>query len=83
MIIKVDFNNEETLTQLDRKIDFYEAGDHFSPILICSQETKYMLSNYKDRFPKLKDIEKHKDADYYICSVVVDSTLPFGEIELW
>jgi hypothetical protein len=82
MIIKVDFNNEETLTQLDRRIELYEAGNHFPPRLFCSQETMFKLSKYKDRFPKLKDIDEYKDADYYISKIVVDNTLPFREIEL-
>ena len=82
MLIRICFNNEESLEFLDRKIDFYEAGDHFPPLIVCSEETMLMLSKYIDRFPKLKDIEEYKDADYYICKIVIDNTLPFGEIDL-
>ena len=84
MIINVDFNNEETLKQLDRKIDLYTAGDHFPPKLFCSQYTMFELSKYKDRFPKIKDMKEYQGMDmYYICNIVVDNNYSFGEIEIW
>ena len=83
MVIKVDFNNEETLKQLDRKIDSYDAGNHYPPRLFCSQATMFMLSKFKDRFPKLKDKKEYQTSDtYYICSIVVDNNYSFGEIEI-
>ena len=83
MIIKVDFNNEKTLKQLDQKIDFYDAGNHYPPTLYCSQTTMLMLNKHKDRFPKLKDKKEYQVSDmYYICSIVVDNNYSFGEIEI-
>ena len=82
MIAKVDFKDEETLQQLDRNIDSYEASNHYPPRLFCSQETMLELSKHKCRFPMMKNIDRYKDADYYICKIVVDDTLLFGEIDL-
>ena len=83
MIIKVDFNDEETLQKLDRKIDIYDACNHYPPTLLCSQETMLELSKHKCRFPMIKDLEEYKDADYYICKIVVDDNYAFGDIEVW
>ena len=83
MIIKIDFNNEETLKQLDRKINFYDAGNHYPPKLYCSQSTMLMLGKYKDRFPKIKDMKEYQGMMmYYICEIVIDNNYSFGEIEI-
>ena len=83
MLLKVDFNDEETLQQLDRAIDSYAAGNHFSPKLFCSQITMFELSKHKCRFPKLNDNKEYQEiTTYYICDIVVDNNYSFGEIDL-
>lgn len=83
MIIKVDFNDEESLQKLDRTIDLYEASNHYPPRLLCSQETMFMLNKYKDRFPKIKNMKEYQGMDmYYICKIVVDNNYSFGDIEI-
>jgi hypothetical protein len=82
--MKIHINTEEDLELLDRKINMYDAYNHIRPYLICSEETKQFLYKYKEsRFPKMKDVEWYNEADmYYICQVIVDNSLPFGEIEI-
>jgi hypothetical protein len=82
--MKIHIRTEQDLKRLDNKIDFDEAADHFAPYLVCSEETKKMLDKYKEnRFPKLEDLEEYKDPDmYYISTVRIDNTLPFGEVEV-
>ena len=84
MIVKVDFNDEETLQKLDRKIDLYEVGNHYPPRLLCSQETMFELSKYQDRFQMIENMKEYQGMDmYYICKIVVDNNYSFGEIEIW
>lgn len=83
--MKLHINTEQDLVQLDRQIDSYDALNHYHPFLICSEETKHiLLDKYKkNRFPMIKDLERYQEPDmYYICKVIIDNTLPFGEIEI-
>ena len=82
--MKLHINTEQDLAQLDRQIDFYKAGNHYPPYLVCSEDTKQFLYKHKEnRFPMIKDIEEYQGLDmYYICKIIVDNNLPFGEVEL-
>lgn len=81
--MKLHINTEQDLAQLDRQIDSYDVGNHYPPYIICSEDTKQFLYKHKDRFSMIKDIEEYQGLDmYYICKIIVDNTLPFGEIEI-
>ena len=81
--MRIHIETENDLTNLDRRLDSYEASNHYSPYIVCSEETKKMLNKYKDRFPLIKDIKEYQGLDmYYFVKILVDNSLPFGDIEI-
>lgn len=73
--MKIHISIEQDLAQLNKQIDLYDAGNHYPPRLYCSEETKLMLDKYRHDESVILDT-------YYICHVIIDNNIPFGDVEI-